>query len=226
MQLPKYATASFDVDAEKCFTPLCPDELPIEGGDQIVDELNAQAEFARLRIGSKDAHSEKALWGTQLKNRIAQPISPDRLALFPSLHVADADNVDLYWTMHGVPGTLGFELLDGLPKPTEYDYFVWKGVEVNMHPYGACYHDLKDKLSTGVIEFLRHWSIEYVIVGGLALDYCLGLTALQLLKAGFKVIVNLKATKGISAEGCIAMIAKLKAEGAVIINGVEELSAC
>lgn len=27
--------ASFDVDAQKGFTPLCPDELPVPGGDAI-----------------------------------------------------------------------------------------------------------------------------------------------------------------------------------------------
>ena len=49
--------ASFDIDAQKTFTPLCPDELPVAEGDKIVPELNAQAEFAALRVASRDAHS-------------------------------------------------------------------------------------------------------------------------------------------------------------------------
>ncbi|MEO6678169.1 MAG: nicotinamidase, partial [Pseudomonas sp.] len=36
-------TASFDVDAQKSFTPLCPDELPVPEGDQIGSELNFMA---------------------------------------------------------------------------------------------------------------------------------------------------------------------------------------
>lgn len=35
--------ASFDVDAQNTFTPLCPDELPVAEGTDIVAQLNAQA---------------------------------------------------------------------------------------------------------------------------------------------------------------------------------------
>ena len=40
VELPsKHQIASFDVHA---FTPICPDELPVAEGDQVVVELNAQ----------------------------------------------------------------------------------------------------------------------------------------------------------------------------------------
>jgi len=217
IRLIKKLTASFDVDSEKCFTPLCPNELPVKDGHLIVDELNAQAKFARLRIGSKDAHNKHSLWVTQLPDRIATPITKECIG------DNDANNVDVYWPVHGVPGTKGFELLDGLPKPTEYDYFVWKGIELNMHPYGACYHDLHNKLSTGVIEFLKCNEIINVITGGLATDYCHGLTCEQLLDAGFNVIFNKAASKGISLEGLLAMIKKLKSKGAIIIESANDL---
>ena len=42
--------AAFDIDAQNTFTPVCPDELPVAEGDQIVEELNAQAALASLRI--------------------------------------------------------------------------------------------------------------------------------------------------------------------------------
>ena len=44
--------ASFDVDAQKGFTPLCPDELPVPGGDTIAPALNQLAARASLRLGS------------------------------------------------------------------------------------------------------------------------------------------------------------------------------
>ena len=44
--------ASFDVDAQKGFTPLCPSELPVPEGDAIVPALNQLAARAELRIGS------------------------------------------------------------------------------------------------------------------------------------------------------------------------------
>ena len=58
----KNEVASLDVDAQRGFTPLCPNELPVPGGDHIVAELNAQAKCARLRIGSKDAHPANPVW--------------------------------------------------------------------------------------------------------------------------------------------------------------------
>jgi nicotinamidase/pyrazinamidase len=180
-------------------------------GHLIVDELNAQAEYARLRIGSKDAHSPKALWVTKNPAEIATPV------------YIKGPNIDLKWTLHGVPGTYGFQLLDGLPDPLDYNYFVWKGIELDCHPYGACYHDLHDRLSTGVVEYLRDQEIECVIVGGLAEDYCAGITGLQLLSAGFDVIFNRGASKAISPAGGDAMIKRLQDHGAFIINCAAEL---
>ena len=215
--LEKYHTASFDVDAQKCFTPLCPTELPVVDGQNIVDELNAQAMYARLRIGSKDSHSPYAVWVTTDPTQIATPLPQGKRT----------PNADLYWPVHGVPGTKGFELLDGLPNTCDYDYFIWKGMDPELHPYGACYHDLQNKLSTGIIEYLKNNYIQNVIVGGLAADYCVGTTAMQLLDAGFQVIFNKAATRGISEKGTEEMIEKLRAKlpiGAIIVDNADYLS--
>ncbi len=201
--------AAFDVDAQKGFTPLCPDELPVPDGHFIVAELNAQAALATLRIGCKDAHPPEAIW------RATETA--------PQLTPVEGEHVDVRWNLHCVPGTAGFELLDGLPEVTEYDYFVWKGVEPHIHPYGGCFHDPAEKRSTGVIEFLRHHKIETVLVGGLALDYCVKTTALQLRKAGFRVIVNHGATRGLAPESSEQAIAEMKAEGVEFIQSVKSL---
>ena len=166
----KSKVASFDVDAQQTFTPLCPEELPVEDGDAIVPELNRQAEFAGLRLGSKDAHSPQAVWVTDDPGLIGQP-------------GVDGENVEEHWPVHAVPGTRGFELLPALPRPADYDFFVWKGVELDMHPYGACYHDIAEKMSTGVIEWLRARGVSHVLVGGLATDFCVWATARQLREA-------------------------------------------
>ena len=180
--------ASLDVDPQKCFTPLCPDELPVPGGDQIVTALNQQADFAQLRICSKDAHSPAAIWVADEQH--------------PQFTAVSGKHVDIRWNKHAVPGEMGFELLDGLPHPADYDYFVWKGIEPDMHPYGCCYHDLAETLSTGLIEYLTVQQVDCVIVGGLALDYCVKTSVLQLRRAGFKVIVNLAACRGIDPTTC------------------------
>jgi nicotinamidase/pyrazinamidase len=206
----KNTTASFDVDAQKTFTPLCSGELPVPGGDEITEPLNEQATYARLRVGSKDAHSPEAVW-------VATEAEPQ---YSPVANQADSD---IHWKAHGVPGTKGFELLDGLPAPMEYDYMVYKGIELNLHPYGACYHTLdwkNNKKSTGVIEYLAYNKIETVIVGGLATEFCAMTTAMQLHDAGFNVIFNLAASRGINQDDVVKAVAQMEAAGIVVVENI------
>lgn len=204
-------TASFDVDPQKSFTPLCPAELPVAGGDRIADELNYMASLVDLRVGSKDAHTPKAPWVVAEHAQMGQ--------------ATGLEHADLTWVSHCVPGTDGFNLLDELPTPYDYDYFVWKGVEPDLHPYGACYHDLHSKLSTGVIEYLNSRNVTRVVVGGLALDFCVKTTALQLAAAGLSVIVHLPACRGISEPGNVAAIAEMEKAGIVMTADREALVA-
>ncbi len=201
--------ASMDVDAQNTFTPICPKELPVPEGHCIVNELNRQAEFAQFRIGSKDAHSLKAIW---VSDETHAPLSE-----------LTAENVDCYWPAHAIIGTKGFELIAGLPKPTDYDFFVWKGIELDLHPYGACYHDLAEKLSTGLIEYLMLNNITTVLVGGLALDFCVKTTALQLRRNNFNVLVNLAATKAIAKDSCESALKEMQQKGIELFNSVDDL---
>lgn len=199
-------TATFDIDCQKGFTPICPDELPVAGGDQIVGALNAMALLGTIRMGSKDAHAPSAPWVTTDPTKIATPTG--------------IKEAPLAWPAHCVVGTKGFELLDGLPAPEDYDFFVWKGVEGHLHPFGAVYHDVSETRTTGVIEFLRARGIARVIVGGLAYDYCVKSTALQLAKAGFEVIIPLEAVRAISKETADQASQELEAAGVILVSTV------
>ncbi|WP_033403285.1 isochorismatase family protein [Endozoicomonas elysicola] len=203
--------AAFDVDAQQCFTPLCPDELPVPDGHRIAQELNHQARLAEIRVGSKDAHPANAVW-------VATEESPQ---LTP---MTGYKNVDLHWNRHAVPGTKGFELVEGLPDVTDYDFFVWKGVETDIHPYGACFHDLEERLSTGVIEFLKNKGVNTVLVGGLAFDFCVKTTALQLQQAGFQVYVNRAATRGLAESSVADAIVEMEAAGIILIESSSDLT--
>jgi nicotinamidase/pyrazinamidase len=216
MKITKYNfLASLDIDAQQCFTPICNNELPVLGGEQIATELNKQAEYASFRIGSKDAHSPHALWVTDIKEQVCTAISQEQTAKYK--------DIDLYWPVHAVPGTPGFELIPGLPRPNQYDFFVWKGIEIDMHPYGACYHDLAEQMSTGLIEYLQSKNITHIIAGGLSLDYCVKTTVLQLVQAGFKVMVNLAATRGLTENTSLQAKRDMLAKGIILITNSEEL---
>ena len=205
----KNKIAAFDIDAQNTFTPVCPDELPVAEGDQIVGELNAQAAFAALRIGSRDAHSPQAIWIADQKHPVLSPVS-------------GSPDVDVHWPAHAIIGTKGFDFIDGL-NPQGYDFQVYKGIEIDKHPYGACYHDLNNKLSPGVIEYLCQHGITTVICGGLATDYCVKNTVLQLRAAGFEVILNLAACRGIAPDTVAAALDEMRAHDITIVENTAEL---
>ena len=89
-------------------------------------------------------------------------------------------NADLTWPAIACRAPRGSSCWTACPPPSDYDFFVWKGVEPDLHPYGACYHDLAERRSTGLIEFLQARNVATVLVGGLATDYCVKTSVLQL----------------------------------------------
>ncbi|MBN3859195.1 isochorismatase family protein [Neisseriaceae bacterium PsAf] len=202
---------AIDVDAQKGFSPLCPDELPVEDALSIVPELNYQARFSDFRVLTKDAHSPNAVWMVSSPEEMLQPLP--------------YENADLTWVSHCLVGSEGFETLPGLPMSNQYDFIVYKGLENDMHPYGACYHDLGEKISTGLLEWLSGKEANILLVGGLATDYCVKNTVLQLLEYSkkWKVIVNLAACRGIATETIESAITEMKIAGAILIKKKEEL---
>jgi len=212
IQLEKATTASFDVDPQRGFTPLCPNELPVAEGDLIVGELNSQARFVARRLVSKDCHPAEAPWVANSAAEVMAPVDGN----FPGL--------DIKWPPHCVVGTEGNRLIPGLPEEAEYDLVIEKGIDPLKHPYGACYHDLAESESTGAIEWLREHGIETVIVGGLATDYCVKTTVLQLRRAGFRVIVNLAGCRGVATETSKAAIAEMRRAGVEMISNSSELA--
>lgn len=196
---------AIDVDAQKTFSPLCPQELPVAEGDTIVAQLNAQAALASFRVMTKDAHSPNAKW---LVDNPVDMLKPTGLR-----------NADLTWVAHAQVGSYGYELLDGLPDLDGYDYCIWKGVDPELHPYGACYHDIEERLSTGLIEWLKAKGARTLLVGGLATDYCVKHTVLQLLKGGdWQVIVNAGACRGIAPDTVETAWNEMMEAGAVVLE--------
>ncbi|MEG3752995.1 isochorismatase family protein [Psychromonas arctica] len=211
VKVEKSITASFDVDPQCGFTPLCPDELPVAEGHLIAEQLNEQAKFTNCRVVSKDCHPSEAPWIAASADQVMTPVEGD----YP--------NLDIKWPAHCIVGTKGNSLIPTLPSEAEYDFVVEKGIEPEMHPYGACYHDLNEEISTGVIEWLKENNISQVIVGGLATDYCVKTTVLQLVKAGFKVILNMAACRGIADDSIQLAYQEMKDIGVTLIASSQEL---
>tara|TARA_R110001592_G_scaffold116493_2_gene317955 strand:+ start:1002 stop:1649 length:648 start_codon:yes stop_codon:yes gene_type:complete len=211
IKIEQATTASIDVDPQCGFTPLCPNELPINEGDLIAEQLNAQAVFAAYRVVSKDCHPTQAPWIANTPEEVMKPVEGE----YP--------NLDIKWPAHCIVGTKGNNLIPGLPNEVDYDFLVEKGIDPLKHPYGACYHDLAQSESTGLIEWLHEQQIKAVIVGGLATDYCVKTTVLQLSNAGFQIIVNLGACRGVDSETTKVACKEMQSAGVILIASSQEL---
>ena len=95
-----------------------------------------------------------------------------------------------------------------------------------LHPYGACYHDIAEKLSTGLIEWLHYRKADTLIVGGLATDYCVKATVLQLCRAEpqWRVIVNRAACRGIAPETIEQAWQEMAQAGAVLLDNAADIA--
>ena len=81
-----------------------------------------------------------------------------------------------------------------------------------------CYHDQKETLSTGLIEFLQCNGITTVIVGGVATDYCVKVSVLQLCKAGFDVVLNRSACRGVAEDTIQQALHEMAQAGARFVD--------
>lgn len=205
----KEETASHYVDPQKGFTPLCPDELPVLDGDKIVPALLEQLKHSKIKTCSKDAHNRKAIWVANEDQK--------------QFDLVEGENVDICWNAHCIVGEKGFDLLDGIPKVTEYDFFIWKGVEPHMHPYSSCYHDLTKTISTGLIEYYKQNEIKNIIVSGLALDFCIKETCIDLKEAGFNVLLNLEGCRGVAEQSILDALNEMETSGVILVDKVKDL---
>ncbi|BCN26647.1 isochorismatase family protein [Vibrio alfacsensis] len=209
VQVNYQTTAVIDVDPEKGFTELCPNELPVAGALDIVPELLNNHTKGRLKLVSRDLHPPKAAWDAETPANMLEPVG--------------LPNVDIKWNRHCVLGTTGSELLDGLPPVLEYDFQVNKGMDPDAHPYGIFFHDVADTKTTGANEFLKINQIDTLVIGGLALDFCVKKSVEQALDLGFDVIVNLASSRAVLPNNVDAVITELKSKGAIFVDNADEI---
>jgi nicotinamidase/pyrazinamidase len=153
------------VDAQRGFTELCPAELPVPGGLEIVPHVNRLLALPWARIdASQDWH--------------------------PPDHCSFLGQRDNLYPPHCVMGTSGADLLPGLC--TERFQAIWrKGYERDVEAYAlTAQHPAFSTL-------LRAASIRTVVICGIATNICCFLTARDLRRSGFRVLLVEDASAGI-----------------------------
>lgn len=187
------------VEATRSFMPLAEGErlgiegfgeLPAPHGEQIVKPINrllaAYAVNGYNVFTTQDWHPE---------------------------HTAHHDT----WGRHGVANTPGAELHPEIILPANRQRFI-KGMET-LQPgeedlsYSG-YYGIAPTLGKTLPEWLESENVNEVTLGGLVLDVCVGLTAVDIRrKMGLDVIVALDATRALTDDGERAMLAKFKTLG-------------
>ena len=182
-------------------------ELPVANGEQIVPSVNrllgAFATRGYMTFTTQDWHPAE------------------------TAHFSSQPDFTTTWPVHCVGGTPGAELHPGVVVPAS-TVRIRKGMErlergEDDRSYSGYYG--MDDGGEYLGNILRQRGITRVVLGGLALDYCVGRTALDLrTKLGLDVTVAIDATRGISDASVGAMLGQFEATGIKVATTDEILA--
>ena len=98
MQLPaKKYIASFDIDAQNTFTPVCPDELPVAEGDQIADGSTLQAgQYFYVYPNPVTEENAEGSSGTSLLTKLVVEASLDGNTCYYTISLPDLQSNKTY----------------------------------------------------------------------------------------------------------------------------------
>ena len=118
------------------------------------------------------------------------------------------------WPDHCEKNTYGAELVDGLDTKS-IDRVVLKGTMKDTEFYSAV-SDVFQNHETDLVSVLNSYSIGQVCVVGLAFDYCVMYTAMDLQRHNFKTSIKKDCTRSIKPEGESNSLKRLEELGVTI----------
>ena len=196
------------IDVQNDFCP--GGALGVEGGDQVIEPLNRLASLFAAKSGRVIA---------------TQDWHPNDHASFASSHKGKkpGDTVDIedvqsqiLWPDHCIQSTAGAEFHAALDLK-HINLIVRKGFRTNLDSYSAFFENDR-KTSTGLDGFLKNLSIDTLVMGGIATDYCVLYSALDAAALGYKIIVAEDAIRAVNIPpGSAEKAAMLLDEAGVII---------
>jgi nicotinamidase/pyrazinamidase len=209
------------VDLQNSFVE---NELPVPGADNIFGPISILMEFfPKIRVdpiyvASKDLHQLKHI-------SIATAERPPFTQFKYNLTLPNSKNITMTqtaWPSHGIAGTYGAEFDDRF-NSTGFKVFK-KGTNSMIDSYSAFGDELGGLVEdTGLHTYFQEQNVNTVIVFGLATDYCVKYTIKDALRLGYKVILFLPGSAGITPDGVDSTIKLVEKNRGLVIRNMFEL---
>jgi nicotinamidase/pyrazinamidase len=116
------------------------------------------------------------------------------------------------WPDHCIQGSPGAQFHADL-EWTKAELVIRKGFRPEIDSYSAFFEN-DHATPTGLSGYLKERGIAEVVLAGLATDFCVGFSALDAVKCGFKTSVVMQACRAIDLDGSLAaMTDRMRAAG-------------
>lgn len=172
-----------------------------------INDLRKNAKFDLIVVtGDWHPKSHASFQSNNPGSRLFQPIVLEKTKV-----------TQVMWPDHCIQGTYGAEFHKDLVVD-DTDIIIHKGTNEDVDSYGAFGTRPED---TGLDEVLRNNGVTQVYVVGLAYDYCVGYTAIDAAKRGYKTYVIVDYTKSVSQENEKEMEKKMVDAGCTLIMSAE-----
>ncbi|MGD0235039.1 MAG: isochorismatase family protein [Syntrophorhabdales bacterium] len=124
--------------------------------------------------------------------------------------------VQVLWPVHCVQGTEDARLLI---DSSLFDAIVRKAQDPRIDSYSALKDDSGTK--TGLDAIFHERGVTSTVIFGIATDYCVKATAIDLVRAGFKVVAVEQLCKGVTPETSAQALKQMQEEGVTLIRDLD-----
>jgi nicotinamidase/pyrazinamidase len=165
--------------------------LAVPDGEKVVPTINRIAKKFENVVLTQDWHP---------KDHIS--FSSNHLNKRPYDRIELSYGQQVLWPDHCVQGSVGANFHEAL-EITHASLVLRKGIHRDIDSYSAFYENDR-KTPTGLAGYLRERGLGSLFFAGLAFDFCVGASAEDAHRAGFKAVVIEEACRSIDIDGSVA----------------------
>jgi nicotinamidase/pyrazinamidase len=222
-------TALIEVDVQNDFCPAYTGAdgrkrpagaLAVPGGDAVIAPLNAAAAFVAagggLVIASQDWHpADHVSFAASHAGRNAGEVI--------TVPAAGGEIAQMLWPVHCVRESAGAAFHDALDTAL-VNCVIRKGQRRELDSYSVFFENDRHTL-TELAGYLANFSLDTLIFGGLATDYCVFYSVMDSLRLGYKTAVLSDAVAGVNLPaGSVDRAIKAMKDGGALFLSSQELA--